>query len=84
MKHLIGKIKENMFVMNHSEFPKINEKLSKFSNKNTFRLSVVCEIKTKVILTANQKKEKYSLRANENSKSIHFKAFPSEPLIIYL
>ena len=38
MKHLIGKIKENMFVMNHSEFPKINEKLSKFSNKSTFSI----------------------------------------------
>ena len=47
-------------------------------------MSVVCEIKTKVILTANQKKEKYPLRANENSKSIHFKAFPSEPLVIYV
>ena len=40
---------------------------------STFRLSVVCEIKTKVILTANQRKEKYPLRANENSKSIHLK-----------
>ena len=36
---------------------KINEKLSKLSNKSTFRLSVAREIKTKVILTANQKKE---------------------------
>ena len=62
---------------------KINEKLSKFSNKSTFRLSVAREIKTKVILTANQKREKYPLRANEDSKSIHLKAFPSEPLIIY-
>ena len=47
-------------------------------------MSVAREIKTKVILTANQKREKYALRANENSKSIHLKAFPSEPLIIYV
>ena len=46
-------------------------------------MSIVCEIKAKVILMADQKREKYALRANENSKSIHLKAFPSEPLIIY-
>ena len=75
MKQLIGKIQENMLVMNHLEFPfqKLLSKPSKLSDKNTYRLSVVSEIKIKVILIANQKKEKYPLRANENSKSIHLK-----------
>ena len=86
MKQLIGKIQENMLVMNHLEFPfhKLLRKPSKLSDKNTYRSSVVSEIKTKVILIANQKKEKYPLRANENSKSINLKAFPSEPLVIYV
>ena len=65
-------------------FQKLLRKPSKLSDKNTYRLSVVSEIKAKVILIANQKKEKYPLRANENSKSIHLKAFPSEPLVIYV